>query len=92
MGNRYASLKMLVEYIDDYLRDKGMHETDCWDKAKRDEIIGSLFLSCYLSSDSYENQKIYLILSAAWGDDLAIETCNELYLNYRVKPNYTRGR
>lgn len=92
MGNRYASLKMLVEYIDDYLRYKGMHETDCWDKAKRDEIIGSLFLSCYLSSDSYENQKIYLILSAAWGEDLAIETCNELYLNYRVKPNYTRGR
>lgn len=92
MGNKYKALRMVTEYIDGYLKHKGMHATDCWNNGKHDKILAGLFFCSYLYSDSYENSKIYLILSAAWGNDLAIEICNELNLNYRVKPNYTRGR
>ena len=88
-GNSYKAEQTLNEYCDQYLRFMEIKPTDCWDKLYVDKFLSELYYRLYLVVGSIEDAEKYLVLSAAWGEKEAIETCNKLNINYINKPrNY----
>lgn len=90
-GNVYKAERTLSEYCDQYLKFMEISATDCWDKCYVDKFLSELYFRMYLvvGDRSIQDAEKYLILSAAWGEKEAIETCNKFNINYVNKPrNY----
>lgn len=89
LGNHYTSLRTITSEIQKYLSYMGIKATDCWDKEYKDPYLADLYYDAYLWSESSSDTEKYLIISAAWGHNRAIEKAKEYYLTYTEKPrNY----
>jgi clan AA aspartic protease (TIGR02281 family) len=76
---------LLEDYIDKYLNYKGWKSTDCWEKSKRDDLLGRLYGE--LARLYYFDDEKYYVISAAWGNDNSIEECENRGLNYSSNRN-----
>lgn len=81
-NEKYRAIKFLEDYLYEYIKYKGFYYTDCWTKSRRDELIAEKMFECYLCSDSPQTRDSYLMYSAGWGDERAINVCRELGINY----------
>lgn len=92
MGDVYKAKQVIERYIKEYLLEKGLNNTDCWQLHKKDVFLAGLYhLRCYASND-YEKTdfEYYVILSAAWGNDKAKKYCNEHNISYWLESNKHR--
>ena len=86
LDNRHGEAILLVkEYIEKYLNHRGWKSTDCWEKSKRDDLLGRLYGEL-AHLDLYNDEKYYVI-SAAWGNDYSKEECENRGLNYSSNRN-----
>lgn len=89
MGNNYSAERVITSEIQKYLSYMGIKATDCWDKGYKDPYLADLYYDVYLVSQSTRERDKYIIISAAWGHDRAIESAKEFNLTYTKKPqNY----
>lgn len=93
-GNYYKSKKTLSAFITDYLNEKKIKATDCWNNNISNlesydiQNIAYLFYRLSLANDTYNDEvKKYIIIAAAWGSEKAIEWCKAHNLHYKTKPN-----
>ena len=84
-GDKYSAMSIMDDYVSQYLSYKKMRATDCWDRGFRDKFLGELYYERYLCASSEDIEK-YLVIAAAWGYEDAIENCNKLMIEFRVKP------
>ncbi len=88
-GDHYNSIQLLDNYIFQYLFNKGLNATDCWNriysKATMEDyrILAKMYYELALCS----KEDKYMILAAAWGSSDAIEWCKKYNLNYLTKPS-----
>lgn len=88
VNDDFHSKYIIEDYISKYLLSKKLKTTDCWEKSLKDEFLGGLYYGLYSAYDLFdERSDKYLIISAAWGDKLAIKLCDELEINYSSKRN-----
>ena len=87
-GDEYKAAHIIDQYISQYLSFMEIKATDCWDKCYKDNFLSELYFDRCLKSRSNNKseQEKYIIISAAWGNDKAIETCKEFELSYTSKP------
>lgn len=85
-GNTYKAQRVYDDYIKLYISFKGYNPTDCWTKNTRDQFLAELYFSYYLISTSESDWEKYLIISARWGNEEAIKTCNRFKYNYYYIP------
>lgn len=89
MGNTYSATRTITSEVQKYLSYMGIKATDCWDKGYKDPYVAELYYDAYIVSETSSEQDKYIIISAAWGYDRAIESANKYYLTYNEKPkNY----
>lgn len=87
-GEEYRATAIIEEYIGQYLKYKGIRATECWDRGLKDEFLADLYYERALISSTYTSTtRKYLIIAAAWGDNNAIELCQEHHINYSSKPS-----
>ena len=61
--------------------------TDCWDKEYKDPLLAEVYYSLALiRGETYFDGKKYFLISAAWGNADAIETCKEFDWSFTTKP------
>lgn len=88
-GDDYLARRTFQDMINKYLNYMEISATDCWTKNYKDPILGDSYYCLYVFSgqDNIRDQEKYLIISAAWGYESAIVSCNNLKINYMQKPN-----
>ncbi|MCF2658577.1 retroviral-like aspartic protease family protein [Parabacteroides distasonis] len=87
-GDVYKAGWIVDQYISQYLSFMEIKATDCWDKCYTDKFLSDLYFNRYLrcNSDNRSEGDKYIIISAAWGNDKAIEYCKEFSISYTSKP------
>lgn len=87
-GDVYKAARVVDQYISQYLSFMEIKATDCWDKCYTDKFLSDLYFDRYLAckSDNRSEKDKYIIISAAWGNDRAIEYCKEFSMSYTSKP------
>ena len=87
-GDEYKAKLIIDQYISQYLSFMDIKATDCWDKCYTDKFLSELYYTRYLTIYSFDKSEIekYIIISAAWGYDKAIECCKKFKLSYTSKP------
>lgn len=87
-GNDYKGRMVVEDYIQSYLNFKKYQWDDCWKKKYSDEFLASLYYDgMYMMCGEFLKGEFYLILSAAWGNDVAKGTCDYRKIDYRKDPN-----
>mgnify|MGYP002624143054 CR=1 FL=1 len=87
IGNNYQAKNEIISIISSYLKYMDILATDCWDKEYRDSQMGDMYCSlAYLTGTTYADGKKYFLISAAWGNADAIETCNKFDWSFTTKP------
>lgn len=93
-GNYYKSKETLSVFLTDYLNEKKIKATDCWNNNISNlesydiKNIAFLFYRLSFANDTYNDEvKKYIIIAAAWGSEEAIEWCKAHNLHYKTKPN-----
>lgn len=85
-GYEYKAARTIDQYISQYLSFMEIRATDCWDKCYIDIFLAELYYERFLNSKSNSDMEKYLIISAAWGNDQAKESCKKYEFNYTSKP------
>ena len=87
-GRNQQAFQEAFSFLTDYLKYMEISALDCWEKEYRDPLVGEVYYVIgWLSGETYGDGKKYYIISAAWGDNDAIEVCSKCGWNYDEKPN-----
>lgn len=88
-GDNYSAVATITNEIEKYLSYMEINATDCWSKEYKDSYLAKLYFNAYLVGESLNTKNKYLIVSAAWGYNSAIEIAKEYNIIYTEKPkNY----
>ena len=86
-GDVYKASRVVDQYISQYLSFMEIRATDCWDKSYTDKFLSDLYFTRYLRcNDNRSERDKFIIISAAWGNEKAIEHCKEFSISYTSKP------
>lgn len=86
-GDVYKASIVVDQYISQYLSFMEIRATDCWDKSYTDKFLSDLYFIRYLRcNDNRSEKNKFIIISAAWGNEKAIEYCKEFSISYTSKP------
>lgn len=86
-GDVYKARRVVDQYISQYLSFMEIRSTDCWDKSYTDKFLSDLYFTRYLRChDNQSEMEKFIIISAAWGNDKAIEHCKKYSISYTSKP------
>ena len=87
IGNNYQACSEFKSFISSYLAYMEIAATDCWDKEYKDPLLAEVYYSLALiRGETYFDGKKYFLISAAWGNADAIETCKEFDWSFTTKP------
>lgn len=86
-GDVYKASRVVDQYISQYLSFMEIRATDCWDKSYTDKFLSDLYFTrCLRCNDNRSERDKFIIISAAWGNEKAIEYCKEFSISYTSKP------
>lgn len=86
-GNYYRSQRIYDDYIKSYLSYKKYRPLDCWRLNSRDQFLSKLYYIRYMLSTTDDDLEKYLMISARWGNEEAIITCNKLNYKFWIEPS-----
>ena len=86
VGEQYTAESILKQYLKNYFAAHGITATDCWTKEYKDPNVAGAYMSISYFYKTYADAKKYILISAAWGGEKAIEECNKMSWDYTTKP------